>query len=664
MAARTVDESTLRWLAAAIVVAALPHFANLPLWVSALIPAAVLLRLGLGRPPGRWLLIPLVVAVFIGVVAQFRAISGPDAGGAFFAAMVALKFLESRSHRDAGLLVCLAYFQATAIFLYSETIGMAVYVVASILLTTVALITLAHPAGPTPKARLRIAGTLTLQAVPIMLVLFVLFPRIPGPLWSLHDEPAATTGLSDSMAPGQVADLAMSAEVAFRVEFGDRLPADHQLYWRGPIFTAYDGTTWTEGNRRSADPAEVIATDARIEYTLTLESHDQRWLFALDMPTDDIPADTQFNAGRQLLTNDRVRSTARYELSSHLEYQLEPELPPRSRAQALTLPEDASPRTRELADELRAQAGTDDAAFIRRALDWFRNGDFTYTLQPQRLSGDAPDEFLFETRAGFCEHFASSFAVLARAAGIPARIVTGYLGAEAGGGDYHIVRQSDAHAWVEVWLAQEGWIRVDPTATVAPDRIEFGLGGIPGAGDLLPDLARRGNNSLRRRAALFWDGINHRWNRFVLGYGPDLQQRLLERLGLETIGRYALGVLSIAITGLLVAALWFLGRAPRPPRDRIERHWQRVERRLRRIGWPRTPSEGIHAYTRRVANARPDLAAELAELANLHDQLRYQPAPPAGTRARFDRATRRFRPRVQRRGRSRHRQTEARRHEP
>ena len=643
MSAPAVRESTFRWLAAAIMVAALPHFANLPLWINALIPAAVLLRLGLGRPPGRWLLIPLVVAVFIGVVAQFRAISGPDAGGAFFAAMVALKFLESRSHRDAGLLVCLAYFHATAIFLYSEAIGMAVYVVASILLTTVALITLADPDGPQPKARLRVAGTLTLQALPIMIVLFVLFPRIPGPLWSLHDEPAATSGLSDSMSPGQVADLAMSAEVAFRVEFGERMPADHQLYWRGPIFTAYDGDTWSEGDHGNGETAELAQTDNRLDYTLTLEAHEQRWLFALDMPGDEIPADAEFNAGRQLLTRDPVRSTARYQVSSYLDYQLEPELSSRAREHALELPDDASPRTRELAADLRTEAGSDDAQYVQRALDWFRDGDFTYTLQPQRLTGDVPDEFLFDTRAGFCEHFASAFAILMRAADVPARVVTGYLGAESGGGNYHIVRQSDAHAWVEVWLADEGWVRVDPTATVAPDRIEFGLGSIPGTADLLPDMARRGDNSLRRRAALAWDGINHRWNRFVLGYGPDLQDRLLDRLGLEEIGRYALGVLSIAITGLFVAALWFMGRAPRPPRDRIERYWQRVERRLRRIGFPRAPSEGIHAYTRRVARARPDLAADLEELAELHDELRYQPAPSGTALTRFAQATHRFR---------------------
>lgn len=634
------------WIAAALLVAALPHAGHLPLWVAALVPAAIALRLGLGRPPGRWLLVPLVVAVFVGVIAQYRAISGPDAGGAFFTAMVALKFLEARSTRDAGLLICLAWFQATAIFLYSEAIGMAVYVIASFALTTVALMTVIAPDGPSPQRRMGVTTTLLLQALPIMLVLFVLFPRIPGPLWSLHDDTQARSGLSDSMSPGQIADLALSYEVAFRVEFDGEAPASRHHYWRGPVFAAYDGETWRESEYDGdADTPALATRDTAIDYTLTLEAHRQRWLFALDMPADERPRGTEFNGARQLLTEERVRATRRFELSSHLDYRLEPDVDQRRREEAMALPDDAAPRARELASELRAEAGDDDAAMIDHALEWFRAGDFEYTLSPEPLDGDATDEFLFDTRSGFCEHFASAFAILLRAADIPTRVVTGYLGSEPGGpGDYFIVRQSDAHAWVEVWLADEGWVRVDPTATVSPDRINLGLGGIPGTEDLIPDLGR-GEDSMRRRIALTWDAVNHGWNRFVLGYGPDLQERLLDRLGLEHLGRYALGVLSIAIAGLLVVAIWLLGRGADRPRDTVERAWRAVERRLRRQGVVRAPDEGVYAFCQRAARERPDLAPALTRLADLHDHLRYRPAPDAATRQQFVRAARAFRAR-------------------
>ncbi len=645
-AAPAPDETVFRWLGTALLVAALPHAMHLPLWVSVLVPGALLLRLALARPPGRWLLIPLALAALAGVVVEFRAISGPDAGGAFFTAMVALKFLESRSTRDGGLLACLTYFLAIAIFLYSEQIGMAVYVAGSLLLTTTALITLAEPRTTPPRERFAVAGGLLVQAVPIMLVLFVLFPRIPGPLWSLHEGSGAATGLSDSMSPGGVSELAMSHAVAFRVEFDDEIPDPQEQYWRGPVFTDYDGETWRESSSEDWDNGEAPAIadpGAPLEYTITLESHDQRWLFTLDVHGDDTPSDTGFDPGRQLLTADPVRRNQRFDLRSYRDYRLEPELPATRRVEALELPDDAAPQARELADELRGQDGDDDLAVVELALEWFEDSDFEYTLTPQQLRDDPVDDFLFDTRAGFCEHFASAFVVLMRAADIPARVVTGYLGMEDAG-DYHIVRQSDAHAWAEVWLPQQGWVRVDPTATVAPDRIDLGLDSIPGTEDMLSDIARR-DDSLRRSVALAWDNVNHAWNRLVLGYGPDLQERLLERVGLEDLGRYALGVLSIATAGLLVAGLWLFSRPPDRPRDRIERHWRRVERRLARLGHRRVPHEGVHDFLRRVAHRRPDLAPALQELAALHDRLRYQPDPAPTTRVAFERAVRRFRPR-------------------
>ena len=300
-----VPVGVLRWLAAALLVAALPHAGYLPLWVSALVPAAVALRLGLRRPPGRWLLVPLVLVTFAAVLAQFRTIAGTEAGGAFFTAMVALKFLESRDYRDAGLLVCLAYFLATSIFLSDQSIAMAVYVIGALLLITVALITLAAPEdGPPVRLRVRQAGLLLLQAVPIMLVLFLLFPRLPGPLWGVGDEETARTGLDDRMSPGSITRVVESSEVAFRAEFRSAPPPPSRRYWRGPVLWDYDGRTWSAGDpagRSLTEPADVGRT---LDYTITIEPHGRRWVFALDLPLTPPADDIGRTPGHNLVADD------------------------------------------------------------------------------------------------------------------------------------------------------------------------------------------------------------------------------------------------------------------------------------------------------------------------------------------------------------------------
>jgi len=646
MQQQVVQRHEFHWLAVATLVAAGPQFTGLPLWVSLLLPGAIALRLALGRAPGRLLLIPLVVVVFAGVVFQYRSISGLEAGGAFFTAMVALKFLETRTRRDAGLLACLAYFQATSTFLLTGAIPAAAYVALSITITTAALVTVNAPA-PTSSRQVSLqAGRLVLGAVPVMLVLFLLFPRIPGPLWGTGEQGAsARSGLSDSMSPGDVSDLAMSPAVAFRVEFDDDVPPGDRLYWRGPVFTDYDGRTWSE---READDGGVPALEAaadRVDYTVTLEPHHRRWLFPLDMPTDAIPDGTRLEAGRQIVSRDRIRSTRRFELESATRYRLEPRLPAERREAALALPSDAAPEARALAADWREQAGDDDRALVERALAWYRSAGFEYTLVPQRLGANPVDEFLFDTRSGFCEHFASSFAVLMRAAGIPARIATGYLGSEQGfAAGYFIVRQSDAHAWVEVWLPGQGWVRVDPTTTVAPDRIRRGLGGIDGASGVTPPASRREDGWLRR-AALVWDAVDYTWNRFVVGYGPRMQERLLEQLGLGDLGRYALAVVTIISVGIMLAAIALLaGRRQR--RDPVVEAWRRVERRLRRIGLERAPQEGVMDFAERVARERPALAAAVRRLATEYDHLRYRPGQSdRARRTAFARRCRRFRAR-------------------
>jgi len=651
MKAFPMHAATVRWLALAVAFATLPHATVLPLWVSALVVAAVALRVALGRPAPRWILVPVVFAAFAAVLLQFRSISGTTAGGAFFTAMVALKFLEARDLRDAGLLACLSYFQATSIFLTSQSIGMAAYVLGSITLTTVALTSIAAPAGPPARLRWRTGTTLLLQALPIMLVLFLLFPRLSSPLWGLGpDDNTGRTGLSDTMAPGSITRLTESSEVAFRVQFDGSTPPRDRLYWRGPVLWQFDGRTWSHGKPRTRQRPSLQVDGRRLRYTLILEPHGRRWLFGLDLPLSAAGV-AQPTIARNLLTDEPVESVKRFRMTSALDYRLGTGLPDPRRARALALPDRGAARARDLAGEWRA-AATSARGIVDRALRFFRTREFVYTLSPPPLNSDPVDDFLFDTRAGFCEHYASAFVVLMRAAGVPARVVTGYLGGEINDlGNYLIVRQSDAHAWAEVWLEGQGWTRVDPTSAVSAERVERGISGVSGADVRLP-LLSRGDAGWIKQLALAWDSVNHEWNRLVLGYGPELQRRFLANIGLGAIGRYTLAGVTAAGAVAAFLAVWLLLLRERPAADPVRRAWQRVTRRLERAGVAVDPTEGPRELRARVARERPDIAPELDPIAELYIALRYRSAAHPKTPVQLLRASRRFRPRARRRNAS------------
>ncbi len=645
MTSAAVHPHVWRALGAALVVATGAHLGHLPLWAVALVPAAVALRLALRRPLGRGLLIPLVIVTFAAILVRFHSISGTVAGGSLLAAMTALKVLESATERDAGLLACLAYFQATYVFLATQSIGMAAYVLVSIAVTTYALTTLAAPEGPDRGWRLRRSLGLLAQAVPVMVVLFLLFPRIDSPLWALGgDSSTGVTGLSDSMEPGAITELTQSSAVAFRVEFDAEPPPQPQRYWRGPVFWQYDGRSWSQGEPITDTPPRLEVNGSTSDYTVQLEPHDKRWIFALDMPIARQSEADAVAAGANLLAEDEVTSVREYRLRSAFAYRLEPELSGPRRRRALQLPRGAAPEARALAQTWRQEAG-DARAVVDQALSYLADNDFVYTLSPPGL-GDRPvDEFLLETRSGFCEHYASAFAVLMRAAGVPARVVTGYQGGATNDtGDYMIVRQSDAHAWTEVWLAERGWVRIDPTARVSSERIDSGVASVAGASERLPDLSG-GGESWRRSAALLWDSINYGWNRFVLGYGPDVQRRLLQHIGLGGWGTYALGVMAVLAAALVLAAVWLLAQRPRAPGEPAQRAWQRALRRLGRAGITVRDSDGPRTLSQRVRAERPDLAAAFTPIARLYTAWRYQEPSHREQLARdLERAVRRFRP--------------------
>ncbi|HVL74925.1 MAG TPA: DUF3488 and transglutaminase-like domain-containing protein, partial [Noviherbaspirillum sp.] len=468
---------------------------------------------------------------------------------------------------------------------------------------------------PSLVRRLRTGAGIVLLALPLTAVLFVLFPRMQGPLWGLPaDAHSARTGLSETMEPGNIARLARSEAIAFRARFAGAPPAQSELYWRGIVMGDYDGRTWRPLEMGPSRPVWVDLRGAPLEYQVTLEPHGKRWLFALDLPRA-VPAldenSVLATSDLQLIAAQPINTRVRYDAASHVDYLLQPNEPAAALERWLRLPAGFNPRTRELAARLRASAAG-DAARVETVLRMFREQPFRYTLEPPRLGTHVVDEFLFDSRAGFCEHYAGAFVFLMREMGIPARVVTGYQGGEINPADgFMVVRQSDAHAWAEVWLRGRGWVRVDPTAAVAPERVEQNLASlIPptafgGLVTLDPSRSMIANQLLRLRHG--WEAMNNSWNQWVLNYSPQRQRELLRRFGFSDPDWRTLGLL-LGVCLVLAAALTLLLMTLRQKRhDPLEALYETLCRRMARRGMARLPHEGPRAYATRLVGADSSL---------------------------------------------------------
>ena len=637
------------WLLALGGVALAPLAPHVPAWLTFAAGAALLWRGWLAwrqRPlPPRWLLTLLVVAGTVGVGYQFHTLFGQNPGVALLVLFMALKQLETRTARDGLAIVLLAYFLALAQFFYSQTIPAALATTVVAVVATATLLGLAD-SRPAPAAQLRRAAMMLGQAVPFMLLLFVLFPRVQGPLWGLpKDAGSGLTGLSDSMAPGAISQLSQSDAIAFRVRFDGAPPERQRLYWRGPVLSEFDGRTWRPRRElpRAALPYAEPA-EGGIDHEIILEAHGKPWLFALELP-GKTPESALATRDFQLLAKSPVVSRQRYVARSYPLLHAGADDPPALLHQALALPPGSNPRIRRLAAGWRAGARSDEDV-LGLAQAFFLRQRLIYTLTPPLLGQHGADEFLFDTRQGFCEHFAGAFAVAMRAAGVPARIVTGYQGGEVNPVDgWLTVRQYDAHAWTEVWLAGRGWLRVDPTAISAPTRIDLDLAAAVPAGDPLP-LLMRADFSWLRDLRFRWDAVTNTWNQWVLGYNPDRQRELLQRLGMPSPDWRAMTAMLAALSGIALLALtaWTLRQQRRV--DPLTRQWQRLSRRLSRRGLGRRPDEGPLDYAERVAAALPAVAGEMRDMAALYATLRYA-APAANRRDTLDQLRRRvasFRP--------------------
>jgi transglutaminase-like putative cysteine protease len=609
--------SSLPWTLAAGGFALAPHVVFLPVWITVAFAACAVWRYGIEKRrrslPSGWLRACLALVCFLGVLGTYSTISGVGPGSALLAIMAALKLLETRRRRDQFVLLFIAIFLIMSSLLREQYIWSLPYLVVGILLTMTAWLRLSASAIEAPRQSFATSSRLVMYAAPIAIAMWIFFPRIATPFWAVPiDTSRGTSGLSESMSPGDISSLSLSDEVAFRVTFEEVIPAPRERYWRGLVLTLFNGRTWTSNDPFMGPRAheQVAAIGNPVRYQITLEPTQQIWVFALDMPWSWTLSRTFMGPQQQLARGQPIDQRVAYEAVSYTDYRTEVDLRNYARDWYVSLPDGTNPRAVTLAREMRA-AVTSDRAYIEAVLAKFHEEEYFYTLEPPALGSNPVDRFLFDTRQGFCEHYASAFAVLMRAANVPARIVLGYQGGEINPmGGHLIVRQSDAHAWNEVWLPSRGWFRVDPTAAVAPERIDSGIRGamFDGTGAAWGLAAP---SALLHRLTLTWDVINAKWNEWILGYGPDNQNRFMKWLGMDDPDWRKMMLTLVAtvavLTGIISLALMWRYRPP--PKDRAAVLYQRF---VNKTGVLPTTGETPIAFARR-AGSRSALPVDTIE---------------------------------------------------
>jgi transglutaminase-like putative cysteine protease len=634
---RQVTARDLTWLIASLVLVITPHAMRAPWWLTLLTLCLYGWRLYfvLNRAPlpSRWLVLGVAAVAMLGVWLEYRTLFGRQSGILLLMLFSGLKLLETRSHRDAAVAGFLGYFLIITNFLYTQTIPIAALAGVALVVITTTLIGFSAPQRAL-RDNVRTAGLLLAHAAPAALVLFLLFPRVQGPLWGLpQDAYAGMTGLSDTMSPGNLASLAQSDAIAFRAEFQGSSPPSALRYWRGPVLWNFDGRTWTLGPNYLVDFTPPRGGRATYRYEVVIEPHNRHWLFALETAAT-LPERARISHDGQVISNSPVRERLRYDLDSVIEPEPQAGDNEGNLRRALRVPPGFNPRATALAAQWRAESAGDEAV-LARAIEFLRQGRYAYTLEPALLGSHSVDDFLFVTREGFCEHFSSAFVFLMRAAGIPSRVVTGYQGGELNPVDNIItVRQSDAHAWAEVFLGQRGWVRIDPTAAAVPGRVENGLARAVPQSAALP-LMMRPQLEWLRGARDRWEAVAHKWNVWVLGYNPERQRELMSLAGIREADWRTLTAALFSFLGVMTLILlaWSLRRLARP--DPVQRAWRAFCQKLAKRGVERAAHEGPRDYAARAARAIPAARTSILRIGALYIGLRYGAQPSAGGATRL-----------------------------
>jgi protein-glutamine gamma-glutamyltransferase len=653
----------LVWAATAFGSGILLNADRVPVWAPVLGIAFIVWRLMAAyssvRLPGV-VFRTLIACILVGqILDRFHTLNGLSAGTALLMLMGSVKLLETRSQRDQFIVVAACIFLLLAACLDRQGLIRAPLYMLQAWLSCTALAIVAYASAPDSPRATSSPGAMTsaaqdsataptfaagttvtfddraaqllaarslLFALPLAIVLFVFFPRLPGAFWAIPRSDEAVTGLGDSMSPGSITELTASYDVAFRAHFDGSPPPPQERYWRGPVLHEFDGYTWRRSMQSLTRLQPLQYLGPEYHYRISLEPSSQRWWFALDTPKGSPGAKVFFTYDYQLISAEPVREGTHYTLISYTSTRATGPLPQSERRYDTTLLGDRNPRSRALATKMRGSVSSDEA-YVAAVLNLFRTGGFQYSLTPPRLGYDSVDDFIFTTRLGFCGHYASAFTMLMRAAGIPSRVVTGYLGGEWNPiGSYFIVRQSDAHSWTEVWLEGRGWTRIDPTAVVAPERLRRGIL------DILPNAVSAPARFVWSQPWLAkllqrWDALNTWWNDRVVKFNYVDQLKLLEQLGFKSPGAQELGwAFAAGLIGWLSWIAWQVGRAaPRSRPDRLARAYTALCRKLAHAGVPRQAYQGPLAFAAEIAQRRPDLVTELHPLLLRYARLRFEP---------------------------------------
>jgi transglutaminase-like putative cysteine protease len=638
--------SPLVWTSLALGGGVLLHADRVPLWVTAIAFALIIWRIGavtgFVRLPGKLSRALIAFALVGGVFARFHTLNGLNPGTALLVMMAAVKLLETFTRRDQYVVLGGTLFLLLAACLDRQGLLRAPLYLLEVWVCCAAFGSVAYSgaisanSAPVPRfdnrAAVLLAGRALLYAIPLAIVLFVFFPRIPGAFWSLPRSEDAETGLSDTMSPGSISQLTSSYEIAFRVKFDGAVPPPQQRYWRGPVLHEFDGYTWKRRPDTRYLPQLLEYSGPAFHYRVTLEPSEQRWWFSLDTVDHSPDPNVFFSYDYELVARNPVSDTTSYDATSHTVTRSTQPLSKLARDIETQWAQGRNTRSLQLARTMRGRVNS-DGEFIAAVLKLFHTGGFVYSLTPPLLNYDSVDDFIFNTRSGFCGHYASAFVTLMRGAGVPARVVTGYLGGEWNPiGGYFVVRQSDAHSWAEVWLDGRGWMRVDPTAEVEPDRLTRGLL------DLMPQAGSAGTRLARASPGLTallqrWDALNTWWTNSVLKFDYRSQLNLMSWLGFSSPDLEAVGwAFATALLSWLGWIAWQMSRgAPRVRPDRLARAYGRLCRKLARVGLPRPAHQGPIAYAEVVGETRPDLRETVRALLTRYAELRYG-APRADSR--------------------------------
>jgi transglutaminase-like putative cysteine protease len=640
----------------------LPHAAHVQPWCVGLVAVILLWRAKLaldnGPLPRRWAVVAVLVLAAALTLWSERTLLGKEAGVTMLVMLMSLKTLELRARRDALVVFFLGFFLVLTNFLYSQSLLVALSMLLSVWGLLTALVLAHMPVGRPPLARAGgLAARAALLGAPVMVVLFLLFPRI-GPLWGTPGDAAGRTGLSGTLRMGGVAEVANDDSIALRVRFFGAVPEPQAMYFRGPVLGSFNGLEWTR-LRPSFAPADRLGAELElrgepVRYEMTVEPSRLPLLPVLEITPDRPDA-----APRLEGWNARLRSDLQWQLdrpaSERLRFEAQawprhrhgPRTPQLGLRDWVELPPGYNPRTLQWAASLRAQAAWRDAdarTLAGAVLQHIRSDGYGYTLEPGPYGRDAVDEFWFDRKLGFCEHFAAAFVVVMRAMDVPARIVTGYQGTDPAPVDgYWIVRQSNAHAWAEYWQAGQGWVRVDPTAAVAPDRIQRGRSLAPARG-LVADAFGNVSPALAAQLREAWERVNNRWNQWVLNYSRGQQFDLLRQLGVESPSWQDLATaLILLLAGAsLAGAVWaWWDRRRQDPWQRLQ---GRVQQRLAALGVAVAPHDPPRTRAARVRGALGERGEAVAQALEALDRQRYaqagRGAPERGWWARFQAAAR------------------------